>query len=283
LYKAIHQVPESFGISKYEFSNLDLLELNHDEQLDKDIENKVEEELMEKKNIENPIKNETIQNDPIQTDPIQKDPIQNDPIQKIDNIPSNPPQSPKLKSPIKSPNIAPIIPSSKEDYCNNEMFSEVNPIKTEKKKIELEKNKRRKIQDLKSLILKKKEIISEVTKKTEIINYLKNTTNSDYTFEELDDLDSDELNELWDLINKIKNDTKLDFSYWIIKGIFFIIEYVCINFLNFTIFKGLTAKITIDVVKKDLYTTHNYMQSYIECPDYPFTDIINYLLKFIFM
>src|SRR5690606_30838448 len=94
--------------------------------------------------------------------------------------------------------------------------------------------------------------------------------NNTFTIEDLDELDDEDIDKLWELVQHVKNKSKIDLSYIIIKIIMFIIEKISILVFKIDTLTGLCKNLTYDIMKKDMYITHQYLNDKINCPNLPF-------------
>lgn len=176
----------------------------------------------------------------------------------------------------------PIIKDSKVEHSKLEEYSEVKILSEDFEKREMKKVKERKLQELINLIQGKDDFLTDIYKKNEILSYIKNKTKKDlFSLEDLDELSPEDIDKLWELIQHIKNKSKIDLSYILIKLLMFIIEKIALAF-KFTELNGLCRNLTYDVMKRDIYSTHKFLNDKINCPNLPFGDIIYYILKTIF-
>jgi hypothetical protein len=160
-------------------------------------------------------------------------------------------------------------------------------------KTEIIKNKEQEIIDLKKKLIKSDNISENLNifiqklgihtkntlyKKRVIVNYSKDIKHP-IDPAELDDIESDKLDEIYRVIENInKNKSSVNLSTLLLQLIFKIIEKFLVDGLNLDIFKGISEEITSDFIEIDCEATSKFINDNINIPSYPFVDIFIKLL-----
>lgn len=274
LYQTIHEFYEEYGISHndYDYLKNKFQNINNTVNLDNiylDINNDIDDENNNNE-IESIYSDEELLNDEIV-----------DKIKSNHNSLSEKSLEELNKGSLKISSLKPLKqikePINKNSKLSENLISEIELVSENKINQFLIKNKKNKLEKLKKLILNKTHFIDEINKKKDIITFLHSIKIDSYNYDDLSDFESYEINELWELIQKIKHENKIDISYTIIKLIMFIIENIFKYIFKSDILNGLFVGLTYDIVKTELFSTHNYINNKINCPDIPFLDFISYI------
>lgn len=135
--------------------------------------------------------------------------------------------------------------------------------------------KMRKLDELKELIRGSSTFINATFKREEVIKYFMNLV-PQYRQEEFNDLSAQDIDQLYELIEDLKKRNNIDISYFVIKIVVLIVEKFCV-YQGYKQFDGVSKKITSELIKKEMYNTHSFINSKVDCPNLPFIDIIYFL------